>query len=77
MFVATEIIIVSFIICDIHSFGIDKYTIGIGPASTVTYSALERTIRMTLEVLAMVSHISIILFVAKHILYWITELNRS
>ncbi len=77
MFITTEVIVVGFIISYIHTFGVDKDALGISPASAVTYSAWERTVRMALEILTVVSHISIILFVAKHILYWIAELDRG
>ena len=77
MFVATEIIIICFIISDTRLFCINIYTFGISPACTVTYPSRERTIRMALEILTMVSNISIVLFIAKHVLYWIAKLNRS
>lgn len=75
MFITTQVIVVGFIISYIHAFGVDKDALSVSPASAMTYSAWERTVRMALEILTVVSHKSIILFVAKHILYWITELN--
>ncbi len=75
MFITTQVIVVGFIISYIHAFCVDKDALGVSPPSAMTYSAWERTVRMALEILTVVSHIGIILFIAKHVLYWITKLD--